>query len=49
VNHEGTVKDFQRSYAIKDAVFNVPYAWISVKVKKSAPSLEENVASNIDF
>jgi len=33
VNHERTVKDFQCTYTIKDAVFNVAYAWNSVKAK----------------
>jgi DDE superfamily endonuclease. len=33
VNHEGTVKDFQRTYAIRDAVFSVAFAWNSVKAK----------------
>jgi hypothetical protein len=49
VNHEGTVKEFQRPYAIKNSVFSVACAWILVTAKKSAPSLEENLASNIDF
>jgi len=33
VNYEGTVKDFQCTYTIKDAVFNVVCAWNSVKTK----------------
>jgi len=33
VNYEGTVKDFQCTYTVKDAVFNVACAWNSLKAK----------------
>jgi len=33
MNHEGTLKDFQRTYTIKDAVLNVACPWNSVKAK----------------
>jgi hypothetical protein len=33
VNDEGTLKDFQQIYMIKDAVFNIASAWNSVKAK----------------
>jgi hypothetical protein len=33
MNHEGTLKDFQHTYTIKDAVFNVATPWNSVKAK----------------
>jgi len=33
VNDEGTLKDFQHIYMIKDAVFNIASAWNSVKAK----------------
>ena len=32
-NHEGTLKDFQRTYTIRDAVFNVACPWNSMKGK----------------
>jgi hypothetical protein len=35
VKHEGTVKEFQRPYAIKDAVFNVECPLISVTEKRN--------------
>jgi len=40
VNNEGTVKEFQGTCTIQDAIFNVACAWDSVK----APSLEGSVA-----
>ena len=33
VNYEGTIKNFQKSYTIKDAVFNIACAWMTVKEK----------------
>jgi hypothetical protein len=33
VNHKGIIKEFQGTYTIKDAVFNVACAWNSVKAK----------------
>jgi len=31
--HKGTVKDFQRTHTVRDAVFDVTSAWNSVKTK----------------
>ena len=33
VNHEGKVKDFQRTCTINDAVFKVVWVWNSMKAK----------------
>jgi hypothetical protein len=33
VNHEGTIKEFQGIYPIKDAAFNIVCAWNSVEAK----------------